>query len=221
MKIGNADRDKLIKTLCYVLVWAFIIIGIGNTLGKQPVRDPTVVKSSTEVRQSIENSNISNTAKEQKLAELNLQAVIKGMKSSETVLGIGEWEKPVSKARDGIPALQIYFPQRQSFDGWHESFVLRSFVNITLPNPYPAVYEVYAEWLAMQLPDIQLATSQDNTGVYFTGVSQSKGISITGKVYSGAVKEAIHISQYAVKNTEPDAQDKIAQWKANFSKVKP
>ena len=190
-------------------------------MGKQTVRPPTVVKSSTEVRQNIQNSNVSDAAKEQKLAELNLQAIIKGLKNSETVLGISEWEKPVSKARDGIPALQIYFPQGQSLEGWHESLVLRSFVNITLPNPYPAVYEVYAEWLKMQVPDIQLTASQDSTGISFTGVSPTKGLTITGKIYSGAVKEAIHISQYAVKNSEPDAQEKINQWKANFSKVKP
>lgn len=190
-------------------------------MGKKTSSGPTVVKSSAEVKQDIESSRYSNATKEQKINELNLQAVIKGLKTTETVLGIGEWEKPVSKARDGIPALQVYFPEGQSTeDGWQEAFVLRSFVNITLANPYPAVYSVYAEWLKEQASDMVLTQSQDNTGIYFTGQSKSQNVYITGKVYSGAVKEAIHIAQYTVKGTDSAYQDKINQWKIKFQKIK-
>jgi hypothetical protein len=221
VKVSKTDKAKLAKAFACVLVWGLIIVGIGSVLGNKPAKTTMPVKSSAEVRQDIQQGKGSDATKEIKLNELNLQAVIKGMKTSETILGISEWEKPVSKARDGIPALQVYFPQGQSMEGWNESFVLRSFVNITLPNPYPAVYEVYAEWLKTQVPDLQITQTQDSTGVSFVGQSREQNLYITGKVYSGAVKEAVHIAQYAVKGSDATAQDKVNQWKANFSKIKP
>ena len=221
MKFSNTDKSKLMKTICCVLVWGVVIVGLGSVIGKKPVHSTPSVKPSSEVRQEIQSSNSSDSTKEQKLNELNLQSVIKSMKKTETILGVSDWEKPISKARDGIPALQVYFPQGQSIqDGWQESFVLRSFVNISLPNPYPVVYNVYAEWLKTQIPDIQLTTEQDSTGIYFSGQSQAENLFITGKVYSGAVKETIHITQYAVKKSDSDAQNKSLQWKAKFSKIK-
>lgn len=221
MKFSRTDKSKLIKTICGVLVWGLLVVGIGSTISKKPANSMTTVKSSAETRKNIQSDNSSESAKSQKLAELNLQAVIKGMKKSETILGIGDWEKPVSKARDGIPALQVYFPQGQSMEtGWQESFVLRSFVNISLPNPYPVVYEVYADWLKSQIPDIQLTKEQDSSGIYFEGQSKAENLYIAGKVYSGAVKESIHIGQYAIKGSAPSAQEKIAQWKANLAKIK-
>ena len=220
MKLKKEDRAKLAKALCGVLVWGAVVIGAGSAIGKTPVSHPTTVKSAAETRQAIQDGRGSEESKAQKLHELNLQAVIKGMKKSENVLGIADWEKPISKARDGIPALQVYFPQGQDIKGWNESFVLRSFVNITIPNPYPLVFEVYSDWLRTQLPDIQLTTTQDSTGIYFSGASKAENLFITGKVYSGAVKEAIHISQYAIKGTDNEQQEKVSQWKANFSKIK-
>jgi len=222
VKFAKTDKSKLIKVIIGVLVWIGVVVGIGCTIGKHPTKSMTTVKSSDETRQDIQSDKSSSSAKEQKLASLNLQAVIRGMKKSESILGISDWEKPVSKARDGIPALQVYFPQGQSMEnGWKESFVLRSFVNISIANPYPVVYEVYADWLKEQVPDIQLTKEQDSSGIYFRGESKAQHLYIVGKVYSGAVKEAIHIGQYAVKGSDPSAQDKLNQWRANFAKIKP
>ena len=221
VRFVSADKSKLIKVVIGLLVWVAVIVGIGCTIGKKPAKTMPIAKSSEESRQDIQNDNSSSSAKSQKLASLNLQAVLKGMKKTETILGVSDWEKPISKARDGIPALQVYFPQGQSIDGgWQESFVLRSFINIAIANPYPVVYEVYAAWLKEQIPDIQLTKEQDSSGIYFQGQSKSQNLYIVGKVYSGAVKETIHIGQYAVKDSSESTQDKITQWKANFSKIK-
>lgn len=221
MKLKEADKKKLFKVACILTVWGVAIAGFGGLLSKTPARS-SVAKSVEQTRQEIENdSRISNSAREQKLSSLNLQAVVKGMKNSENALGIADWEKPVSKARDGIPALQVYFPQGEGMEKWNESFVLRSFVNITVPNPYPLVYSVYADWLKTQVSDIQMTSTQDDTGVYFSGRSDSKKLLIAGKIYSGAVKETLHIAQYALKEDCPEARDKSGQWRVKLEKLKP
>ena len=220
MKLAKADKSKLMKVLCILVVWGTAIVALGNIVGKKPAK-PTVVKSAAETKADIQSDKSSPAAKEQKLSALNLQSIVRGISKTEAALGISDWEKPISKARDGIPSLQVYFPQGQSIKaGWQESFVLRSFVNLAIPNPCSAVYEVYADWLKEQVPDIVLTKEADNSGISFVGESKKQDLYIVGKVYSGAVKEAVHIGQYAVKGTDPSAQDKVNQWKAKLSKIK-
>lgn len=209
------------------LVWLIAIFWIGGAVGKSPApknMSASAVANAMSSKQSKtattnKPDEASSKSDSNKLSEVNIQAVLKGIKKTEGILGIGEWERPVNKARDGVPSLQVYFPQGESMEGWRESFVLRSFVNITTPNPCPVVYETYADWIKTQVPDIKIQTTQDDTGFYFSGTSESGKLYIIGKVYSGAVKETVHIAQYIIKQS-PGADEKAATWKTNLSKIK-
>lgn len=224
LSVTRKDRSKLFKAGAIFLVWIIAVFCIGSSIS----RTTTVQTSSRAAPSNPLGEGLSDDEKTQeqkensiKLVAINKQGVDKDGKKADTALSLTRngWENTDTKTRNGITSMRVYFPAGQNASAWNESFVLRSFVNITLEDPCPTVYKVYEEWMKEQIPGLKMESLQDDTGIYFNGNTDK--IFVTGKIYPGSLKQTIHIAQYAVKpSNDSNMQDKALSWKNSFSKLK-
>ena len=223
------DRTRLFKAGALFLIWIIAIFYIGSTINKTTTElakaNPkiTAAKNPTGFGLSDDEKTPEQKENSEKLAALNKKSVNNDIRKLTNSLGVNSqgWEVANSKQQEGVPSLNVYFPQGQSTTAWRESLVLRSFVNITLNNPCPTVYNVYEQWMKEQVPDLKIEKSVDDTGVTFSGSSAGAKFYMAGKVFSGSLKETVHIAQYIIKNDgKADVMEKYNAWGNNFTLIR-
>ena len=227
--IVKKDRKKLFKAGAIFLLWIIAVFYIGSIISKTSTEMAKENPKMSEVQNPTgygvpdAQKTPEQKANTEKLQALNRKAINNDVRLLNSSLGLDKdgWEQASAQERNGLPALFVYFPHGQNTGAWRESFVMRSFANITLPSPCPTVYKVYEQWLKEQVPDIKIEQSEDESGIAFSGFSSASKLFISGKVFSGSLKETVHIVQYVIKNDgRDDVETKARTWSSNLSRIK-
>lgn len=223
------DKKKLFKAGIIFCVWLIAVFYIGSNVSKSSTEhskaNPKITQSVSPTGEGLPDSEKTTEQKEntKKLISLNQKTTNNDMNKLANALKVSPndgWEGIGTKNKDGIPTLRAYFPQGQNQSAWREALVLRAFVNLKIKEPIPTVYNIYEEWLKEQVPDLQLEHSEDSFGTKFSGYSAGSKIYISGKVFTGSLKEIVYIAQYIIKDDGlADVNQKAKQWTATLGNI--
>lgn len=226
--ILKKDKARLFKAGAIFLVWIIAVFYIGSTISETADEaskaNPKITEAKNPTGYGLSDDEKTPEQKEnsEKLVALNRKSVTTDTSRVNKALGMDSqgWETASTKQQDGVPSISVMFPQGQDSSAWRESYVFRSFVNITLKDPLPTVYNVYEQWIKEQVPDIKIEKVEDNSGVTFTGTSAASKFFLSGKVFGGSLNETVHIAQYIIKNDgKPDVEQKAQEWSNKFLQI--
>ena len=223
------NKKNLFRAVAIFVIWLIAVFYIGNYLNNniaiQKKENPKIVtttKNATGEGLSDADKTPEQKANAEKIKNINKKTTTDDLNKIADALKLSNgWDLLNEKTQDGIPILRPYFPKQQNPNGWRESLVFRSFVNVKIKNPLPVVYNIYEEWLKEQLPDMKISHSEEDDGIAFSGYSTSGKIFISGKIFTGSLNETVYIAQYVVKNDgKSDVEQKAKNWSYILSKIK-
>ena len=226
--IIKKDKKRLFKAGIIFFIWLIAIFYIGSNVSKSSVEhakeNPKIEKSKNPTGEGISDDKKTpeQKAAAEKLLVINQKTTTNDMNKLSSALNLTKdgWEESGSKQEDGIPILKVYFPKGQNIKAWREALVLRAFVNIKIKDAPTTVYHIYEEWLKEQVPDLKIEKTEDKSGTAFSGYSESGKFFISGKVFSGSLKETIFITQYIIKNdNKDDVTTKAQAWGRTLSQI--
>ena len=227
MEKKRRDSRKFLRILAFFCLWLGIVF-IGGGLFADKVRQaedgpPEISEAVDLVGEGIPYDQKTYEQKEASDArkKKNLEAFAHDLGALTNGLGIANWNVVGAETKDGIPSLVPHFPAGQNFSAWREAFVVRSYVNVKISNPTPFVYQIYNDWITMQLPDLKLKTKEDKSGISFSGYSQTGKVFVSGKIMTTTLDTTVFILQYVIKNDgQPDVESKASRWQAMLESTK-
>lgn len=218
--LAKKDKKKFFRAGVLFCIWIILMFTIGFSIQQSsneakkenPDIQDTIDKTGGDIPDEEKTPEQKEaTEKQRKInvvtTEGDLNALADALKLSKNWDLIGE-----VKEKD-IPVLRPYFPKGQDASKWRESLVFRDFVNVKIKNPSPAAYAIYNEWLKTILPDLEMKSTEDKTGVSFSGSSKGGRVFIVGKVFEGKLESTVFIVQYVLKDTGgDDTEARIRSW---------
>ncbi len=218
---------KLMRVLIVFCVWLLIIFFAGGKFAdavRERDAQPIITEGVDLVGEGVPDED--KTPSQKKASDerkaLNTASLAHDLGAISEALGISEWDVIGAENRDGIPALIPYFPKGQNLRQWREAFVVRAYVNVKVKNPAPFVYNIYNDWITMQLPDLQFKTVEDPAGnISFSGYSNSGKVFVSGKICTSSLETSVFILQYVIKNDgQPDVEVKAKRWQGMIEAIK-
>ena len=223
------DKKRIFKAGIIFCVWLIAVFYIGSNLSKSTAEhskaNPKITQGVSPTGEGLSESQKTPEQKEntKKLIVLNQKTTNNDMNKLANALKVSPsdgWEGIGSNNKDGVPSLRAYFPQGQNQSAWREALVVRAFVNLKIQDAVPTVYNIYEEWLKEQVPDLKIEHSEDSFGTKFSGYSAGSKIYISGKVFSGSLKETVYIAQYIIKDDGlADVETKAKTWTSTLGKI--
>ncbi len=212
------SRQKFVRIVAIFLVWLTIVFVGGGYIAdtvRERRRQPLITESVDLIGEGLTDEErtpeqLKNKRAREKLNTLNVAHDLGAIASA---LGIENWYVIGAETRNNIPSLVPYFPPGQDFSQWREAFVVRIYVDVKIKNPVPFVYDIYYDWITMQLPDIHLSHREDETGTSFSGYSNAGKVFVCGKITTASLDTSVYILQYTIKNDgQADVEKKAKQW---------
>lgn len=215
---------KFLRLLLFFVIWLLIIyIGGGYFSSVVDERQPEITDGVDLLGEGL--SDTEKTPEQRANAEqqkkINKETTAHDLGAIANALGISKWDVIGAEQKDDIPFLVPHFPKGQNFSGWHEAFVARIYTNVYMSNPCPFVFEIYNDWITLQLPDIKLKSVETERGIAFSGYSKTGKVFVSGKVLTGTLDSTVMILQYTIKNDgQPDVDAKAERWQKVLEAIK-
>lgn len=215
---------KFLRLLAFFVIWLSIIY-IGGSFFADVVneRQPEITEGVDLVGEGLSDAERTpeQRANAEKQRKMNIETTAHDLGAITKALGISSWNVVGAEDRDGVPFLVPHFPKGQNFTAWHEAFVARIYANVHISDSAPFAYEIYNDWITMQLPDMKLKGVETERGIAFAGYSKSGKVFVSGKVLTGTLDSTVMILQYTVKNDgQPDVEAKAERWQKMLEAMK-